>query len=104
MDILFHSPDEDAAAWKAELEAALPGAQMRVWQPGDDGPADYAMVWLPPREMLAHRTDIKAIFNLGAGVDAILRYRDALPPGVMSLLPPATSAYRSTVRQRQMPG
>ncbi len=82
MHILFHSPDEDAAAWKAELEAALPGAQMRVWQPGDNGPADYAMVWVPPKEMLAHRTDIKAIFNLGAGVDAILRYRDALPPGV----------------------
>lgn len=82
MHILFHSPDEDEQAWKQELEAVIPGAQMRVWQPGDNGPADYALVWVPPKEMLAHRTDVKAIFNLGAGVDAILRYRDALPPGV----------------------
>jgi glyoxylate/hydroxypyruvate reductase A len=82
MHILFHSPDEDEKAWKEELESVFPGAQMRVWQPGDNGPADYALVWVPPKEMLAHRTDIKAIFNLGAGVDAILRYRDALPPGV----------------------
>lgn len=82
MHILFHSPDEDEQAWKQEIESVIPGAQMRVWKPGDNGPADYALVWVPPKEMLAHRTDVKAIFNLGAGVDAILRYRDALPPNV----------------------
>ena len=35
-------------------------------------PADFAVVWRPPREMLAGRDDLRAIFNLGAGVDAIL--------------------------------
>ena len=45
-------------------------------------PADYALVWKPPAAMLRGRTDLKAIFNLGAGVDAILQLGDALPAGV----------------------
>jgi glyoxylate/hydroxypyruvate reductase A len=32
--------------------------------------------------MLQHRTDLKAIFNIGAGVDAILKFGDALPAAV----------------------
>ncbi len=51
---------------------ALPQADLREWQPGDTAPADFAVVWRPPREMLAGRADLRAIFNLGAGVDAIL--------------------------------
>lgn len=55
---------------------------MRVWHEGDTAAADYALVWKPPAEMLRGRTDLKAIFNLGAGVDAILQLGDALPAGV----------------------
>ena len=40
------------------------------------------LVWKPPAAMLRGRTDLKAIFNLGAGVDAILQLGDALPAGV----------------------
>ncbi len=39
---------------------------------GDHAPADFAIVWRPPHEMLAGRSDLRAVFNLGAGVDAIL--------------------------------
>ena len=60
----------------------MPQAQLRVWQEGDAAPADYAVVWKPPAAMLAGRTDLKGIFNLGAGVDAILQLGDALPSGV----------------------
>lgn len=82
MRILFHSPADDPAAWLPELAAALPQAHIRVWQEGDNNPADYALVWRPPAAMLQGRRDLKAIFNLGAGVDAILQLGDALPAGV----------------------
>ena len=48
--------------------------------------ADYAVVWQPPADMLRGRTDLRAVFNLGAGVDAILGLRaqspDAIPEGL----------------------
>lgn len=72
MKILFWLPQADAATWLHGLARALPGAELREWQPGDDGAADYAVVWRPPRELLAARRGLRAIFNLGAGVDAIL--------------------------------
>jgi len=65
-------PHADAAAWLHDFARALPEAELREWQPGDTAPADFAVVWRPPREMLAGRDDLRAIFNLGAGVDAIL--------------------------------
>jgi glyoxylate/hydroxypyruvate reductase A len=72
MKILFYMPDAEAAAWLHDFARALPHAGLREWQPGDTAPADFAVVWRPPREMLAGRADLRAIFNLGAGVDAIL--------------------------------
>ncbi len=72
MKILFYMPDAEAAAWLHDFARALPHADLREWQPGDTAPADFAVVWRPPREMLAGRADLRAIFNLGAGVDAIL--------------------------------
>jgi glyoxylate/hydroxypyruvate reductase A len=82
MRILFHALDSNPAPWLAELHAALPEAQVRVWQEGDNDPADYAVVWKPSSTMLRDRSDLKGIFNLGAGVDAILQLDDALPAGV----------------------
>ena len=73
MKILFYTPQSDADAWLRDLSRELPGADLRVWQPGDNAPADVAVVWKPPRDMLAGRNDLRAIFNLGAGVDAILK-------------------------------
>jgi len=72
MKILFWLPQADASAWLHGLARALPGAELREWQPGDTAPADYAIVWHPPSELLAARRGLRAIFNLGAGVDAIL--------------------------------
>jgi glyoxylate/hydroxypyruvate reductase A len=72
MKILFYTPQSDAAVWLDDLSRALPDADLREWQPGDTAPADVAIVWRPPREMLAGRSGLRAIFNLGAGVDAIL--------------------------------
>ncbi|WP_322051149.1 2-hydroxyacid dehydrogenase [Paraburkholderia bannensis] len=72
MKILFWLPQSDGSAWLAALARALPDAELREWQPGDTASADFAVVWHPPREMFAVPRGLRAIFNLGAGVDAIL--------------------------------
>ena len=82
MDIIFHAAGGNPEAWLNSLQQAMPDAAIRVWHEGDTAPADYALVWKPPAAMLRGRTDLKAIFNLGAGVDAILQLGDALPAGV----------------------
>ncbi|SIT37187.1 Glyoxylate/hydroxypyruvate reductase A [Paraburkholderia ribeironis] len=79
MKIIFYSPHDDATAWLRDFARALPEAELREWQPGDAAPADFAVVWRPPREMLAGRDDLRAIFNLGAGVDAILALEHEQP-------------------------
>jgi glyoxylate/hydroxypyruvate reductase A len=56
----------------------LPGAEVTEWQPGAPQ-ADYAMVWAPPQAFLDEQSDLKAIFNIGAGVDALMKLR--MPPG-----------------------
>jgi len=71
MDIIFYHPTFDFHYWKAELENKLPGATVRQWEEGDHHPADYALVWEPPVEMLKG-SQLKAVFALGAGVDSIL--------------------------------
>lgn len=82
MRILFYAPDGSGDKWLAALSAELPEAECRVWHEGDHAPADYLLAWRPPAALLAGRTDLKALFNLGAGVDAILQLGDSLPQGV----------------------
>ncbi|WP_058913934.1 glyoxylate/hydroxypyruvate reductase GhrA [Entomohabitans teleogrylli] len=72
MDIIFHHPTFDASFWLERLQQQLPQARLRVWQEGDNQPADYALVWRPPVAMLNGRRGLKAVFALGAGVDSIL--------------------------------
>ncbi|CDG17717.1 2-hydroxyacid dehydrogenase [Xenorhabdus doucetiae] len=74
MNIIFFHPAShfNSDKWIQGIQTRLPEANVRQWVSGDNAPADYALVWLPPYEMLANRQDIKGIFSLGAGVDAIL--------------------------------
>lgn len=65
--------------WRpSELRDALvrlaPGREVRVWpeQTADLAAIDYALVWQPPPGALADMPNLKAIFSLGAGVDAIV--------------------------------
>ncbi|MDN0114007.1 glyoxylate/hydroxypyruvate reductase GhrA [Yersinia intermedia] len=86
MNIIFYHPFFEAKQWLSGIESRLPSVKIRQWRRGDTQPADYALVWQPPHEMLARRVDLKGIFALGAGVDAILdqerRYPGTLPTGV----------------------
>ncbi len=63
--------------WVDGLRAALPGAQVAAWAPGAP-PADYAVVWTPPQALMDEQPGLKAVFNIGAGVDALMALR--LPP------------------------
>lgn len=79
MRILYFSADQDASVWVPALQAAWPHAAVAAWEPGA-APADYLVVWKPPQQLFDEQPNPRAIFNTGAGVDALLRLR--LPSGV----------------------
>ncbi|MBA7729485.1 glyoxylate/hydroxypyruvate reductase GhrA [Citrobacter freundii] len=86
MEILFYHPTFDTAWWLKALAKAIPGANVREWKRGDNAPADYALVWHPPVDMLAGRK-LKAVFALGAGVDSILSKLKAHPEMLDASIP-----------------
>jgi glyoxylate/hydroxypyruvate reductase A len=65
-----------------QFQQLVPEAEVRLWREGDNDAADYALVWRPPAAMLKGRSDLKAIFNMGAGVDAILKLNQDIPSHV----------------------
>ncbi len=64
------------------MRKAAPQLDVRVWPDGmgriED--IDYAAAWLPPPNVLKSLPNLKVIFSLGAGVDAILK-DPTLPDG-----------------------
>jgi glyoxylate/hydroxypyruvate reductase A len=79
MRIAVCCSDTKTAPWIEGLRAALPEADVQEWQPGAP-PADVAVVWAPPQQFLDEQAGLRALFNIGAGVDALLKLR--MPPGV----------------------
>ncbi len=67
----------DPAPWVQGLQAALPQARVAAWAPVAP-PADHAVVWAPPQAFIDEQQGLKTLFNIGAGVDALLQLR--LPP------------------------
>ena len=86
MEIIFYHPTFNTPYWIAELSKLLPDAHIRGWERGDNAPADYALVWHPPVEMLQGR-ELKAVFALGAGVDSILSKLKAHPEMLPESIP-----------------
>jgi glyoxylate/hydroxypyruvate reductase A len=80
MRITVALTDNKPEPWIEGLRAALPGAIVEEWRPGA-AQADYAMVWAPSQAFLDAQPGLKALFNIGAGVDALLKLR--LPPGAL---------------------
>lgn len=78
MRITFCCTDTAPEPWLAGLRTALPGADISLWEPGAPQ-ADYAVVWAPPQQFFDEQTQLRALFNIGAGVDALLKMR--LPAG-----------------------
>ncbi len=65
--------------WLDGLRAALPGASVSEWKAGCEK-ADYAVVWAPPQQFIDEQLQLKALFNIGAGVDALTALR--IPPHI----------------------
>jgi hypothetical protein len=82
MKVLFCCDDTRPEPWLKGLHDALPGAEIAIWEPGAPQ-ADYALVWAPPQQFLDEQAaGLKAMFNIGAGVDACCRC--AFPPSCPS--------------------
>ncbi len=77
MQLSLCYPDTDPQPWLAALRSQLPEARVHAWEPGA-APADYGVVWAPPQQFIDEQHNLKALFNIGAGVDRLLQLR--LPP------------------------
>ena len=74
MKILFVAGDPKPERWTVPIRELLPEAEVYVWDP--EGPAvdaDYAIVWQPPEALFGREKHLKAVFNLGAGIDGLLK-------------------------------
>jgi glyoxylate/hydroxypyruvate reductase len=76
MHITFCCTDTKPEPWLVGLRAALPQANVTLWQSGAPQ-ADYAVVWTPPQQFFDEQPALQAAFNTGAGVDALLKLRIA---------------------------
>jgi glyoxylate/hydroxypyruvate reductase A len=73
---------ENTEAWRDRFAAAHSAMQFVAWEPGQPAHgARYAIVWRPSGDVFSQERDLKAVFNLGAGVDAITRLPQ-LPPSL----------------------
>lgn len=74
--LAFCCTNTNADPWLDGLRAALPEADVSLWRSGDPV-ADYAVVWAPPQDFFDQQPGLKAAFNIGAGVDALLKLQIA---------------------------
>ncbi len=79
MNITICFPSLVPEPWVQALQQALPGAQVSAWAPGAPQ-ADHAIVWAPPQQFIDQQLGLKTLFNIGAGVDALLQLK--LPPAL----------------------
>ena len=69
----------DPAPWVQGLQQAFPEASVSAWAPGAPA-ADHAIVWAPPQQFIDEQAGLQTLFNIGAGVDALLQLK--LPPAL----------------------
>jgi glyoxylate/hydroxypyruvate reductase A len=83
MELLLYLGGVDPAPWLAACALHLPAARVRIWSESDalqpQAPIDYALLWKPPPALFAACGSAHALFNLGAGVDALLDLNQRLP-------------------------
>jgi glyoxylate/hydroxypyruvate reductase A len=74
MTILINAPEWDPEPWAKLMRAARPGAKIvTATDAATLADVRYALVWKPQPGVLARCPKLEVIFNLGAGVDAILK-------------------------------
>ena len=79
MKIVFCCANTKAEPWLEGFRRALPGVDIWEWQAGRPQEqarlADYAVVWSPPQAFIDKQSQLTMLFNIGAGVDALLKLR-----------------------------
>ena len=79
---LIVTPTWDAEPWGKALQKVAPKLDIRLWpNVGKVEDISYVAAWLPPPDELKRFPNLKVIFSLGAGVDAILG-DPTLPQGI----------------------
>jgi glyoxylate/hydroxypyruvate reductase len=80
----------DPAPWERRFRAAAPGRDIRLWPDRVGDPADiaYAAAWVPPAGAFGAFKNLRAIFSLGAGVDAVLADRSLPQVPVVRVVDP----------------
>lgn len=74
MKILYASAMSNEDTWLSLLRQALPEAEIVEWEDGAPAvDAEIAVAWMPPEDLFEREQKIKAVFNMGAGVDALLK-------------------------------
>ena len=70
----FVAPSWPMDTWALAMKQAAPTMDVRIWPDGLGNVEEiaYAAAWLPPADVLKSFPNLKVIFSLGAGVDAIL--------------------------------
>ena len=71
--IVFCARDVEPRPWVESLSALLPHFEVVAWRADDPRQADYAVVWEPPPALFETQRRLKGIFNIAAGVDALMR-------------------------------
>ena len=74
MKITFCCTGTKAEPWLDGLRSALPQADVQLWHCGAEA-ADYAVVWAPPQQFFDEQAQLRGVFNIGAGVDALLKLK-----------------------------
>lgn len=89
MRITFCCSNTKPEPWIAGIAQAFADAEISVWTPGAPQ-ADFAIVWAPPQQFIDEQCSdrhgdspggLRCMFNIGAGVDALLRLK--LPPDLL---------------------
>lgn len=70
--VIVYGKEQSAQKWRNAIAAELPEAQVDIWQPGYNQPADYAVGWVPPPRFFVDQPRLRAFFSTGAGVEHVL--------------------------------
>lgn len=80
--LMFQSPEDPVDLWVPALQQEMPELDIRVHPDlGDVGNIEYALVYKPPRGLLASLPNVRLIQSIAAGCDHILADPE-LPAGI----------------------
>ena len=86
MNIRFFTIDQNPPRWAAALQKELPAARITLHPESPGVQADYAVCWKPPANFFDGQHNIKAVFNIAAGVEFILAH-PAMQEGYLREVP-----------------